>query len=183
MCGLKIWFSVIRWVSKIFERRTTSTVKCKTFTPIYPYILTHFPNFLVFDKVKSSSNKVFSTTLKQGIFYHKQGKTWQGEIYHKQGEIYHMILTRYIWSATHKFTHTTNHETFSLRKIHNFTISYFYPSLLFKKIHLYEKKKKNMKRKRPEDMTSSTSSKTQKMEKKMNLIVVGSGGREHVLTW
>ena len=58
-----------------FLRRTTSTVKCKTFTPIYPYILTHFPNFLVFDKVKSSSNKVFSTTLKQGIFYHKQGKT------------------------------------------------------------------------------------------------------------
>ena len=47
------------------------------------------------DKVKSSSNKVFSTTLKQGIFYHKQGKTWQGEIYHKQGEIYHMILTRW----------------------------------------------------------------------------------------
>ena len=42
-----------------------------------------------------------------------------------------------------------------------------------------------MKRKRPEDMKSSSSSKTQKLEeeKKMNLIVVGSGGREHVLTW
>ena len=96
---LKIWFWVVLRVSKFFERRTTSIVKCVKYTPIFPYKLAHFPKFWVNDKVKSSTYKVKSTIHhRQGKIFLKQGKklhnSIQGEIFLKQGEKFHSFLTR-----------------------------------------------------------------------------------------